>query len=220
MGTEQRNKLITVLDYLHNKFNDYHQGLGYVTSFLMLTLEPDIVIHMIQKLNYDEKYLHGYWRHETVAFATDAYVFDEILQDFFPKVRAHLQKVNIFPETCYQKWFVGLCIHVLPFDALFKFFEAFFENGYIYLFKFGLSFMQHMHDLILATSDISQLYSLLRLDPINPQVTDEITLSIVTKAVSYDLSKYNIKELRVTLFETKLKERLKKSKFQRSRRRR
>jgi len=179
----------------------------------MLTMESNTVIQIIQKLNDDEKYLFGYWRHETVAFATDAYVFDELLQDFYPKVRAHFQKVFLFPETFCQKWFVGLCIHVLPFDALFKFFDAFFEHGYIYLFKFGLSLIQHVHDSLLATSDISLLYSILRLDPVNLLLTDELALSIVTKALSYDLSKYNIKELRISLFETKLKERLKKANF-------
>lgn len=38
----------------------------------------------------------------------------------------------LFPETYCQKWFVGLCVHVLPFSALLDFFDAFFKGGKLY----------------------------------------------------------------------------------------
>ena len=35
----------------------------------------------------------------------------------------------VFPNTFCQKWFAGLCVHVLPFEDLCDFLEMFFEHG-------------------------------------------------------------------------------------------
>jgi hypothetical protein len=41
------------------------------------------------------------------------------------EVAAHLKKAGLVPEAYAQKWFVGLCVHTMPFTPLIELFEAF-----------------------------------------------------------------------------------------------
>ena len=45
----------------------------------------------------------------------------------------------VVPEAYASKWFIGLCVHVLPFEALLAYVEAFLEEGFPFLFKFSLA---------------------------------------------------------------------------------
>lgn len=70
------------------------------------------------------------------------------------------------PSSFCQKWFVGLCVHVLPFEYLFQYFEGFLEGGHKFLFQFGLSLIHQLQDKLLALhNNHSVTLGLLRLDP-------------------------------------------------------
>ena len=46
-----------------------------------------------------------------------------------PEVAALLQQACLVPEAYASKWLIGLCVHVLPFRALFDYVEASLELG-------------------------------------------------------------------------------------------
>jgi len=161
---DNRKKLENLLYHLSKQFNDYHQGLSYVTSFLLLVFEEETVEQIITHLNTDEKFIPGYWKAEPVEFATDAYVFQNLLEHFHFKVASHLKSNTISPHIFCSKWWLGLCVHLLPFEVLFDFFEQFFESGNIFLFKFGLSLMSHLEEELLKKNDPGEILSLLRLE--------------------------------------------------------
>ena len=71
-----------------------------------------------------------------------------------------------FHSTILQKWFVGLCVHAMPFASLLEVFEAFLSEGYIFLFKLSLAIVETVADRILATNsaEVNKLFELLRLD--------------------------------------------------------
>ena len=81
-----RARFVRLLAHLAKEFGDYAQGLSYVASFLSLTMPESEVVALITQLNNDEKYVPGYWKHEAIKFATDAYVFQELANKFVPKV--------------------------------------------------------------------------------------------------------------------------------------
>jgi hypothetical protein len=81
-----------VLQVLEHRFKDYSQGMNFVVSFLMLFLKEETVLAMIEKLNKDNQYFLGYWKHEAFDFARDAYVFDYLLQKRLPEAHAHIAK--------------------------------------------------------------------------------------------------------------------------------
>jgi hypothetical protein len=208
LGAPHREAMTKVLTTVIKRFQDYGQGLGYVTSFLMLTLDEPTVVAILSRLNDDERYFKGYWKHEAVGFATDAYVFEHLLSLHFADVALHLKNRFIHPETFCQKWFVGLCIHVLPLEALFEFFDNLFRVGHPFLFQFGLSLIDHLKDEILKTTDAGSLYALLRLEP--KVVRPELAISIVKRANEFanQVSQISIPELRKHMYETKLKARI------------
>jgi len=214
--TKQREVQTRVLTAMIKRFNDYQQGLGYVASLLLLGLDESTTFSLVSHFNSEEHYIKAFWKQEAIACATDAFVFQHLLKKHFPKVAAHLDRA-LFPDTYAQKWFSGLCIHVLPFRALFPFFESFLQHGSRYLFQFALSLIQHLEEHLLKTeaSNAAVLYDMLRLDPTKVKFVDEaLALSIVEGTVKYEsaLKEVDLAALRAKVYNETLKPRLEAAK--------
>lgn len=218
LGSDQRTTLMNVLSFLRKEFDSYHQAMSYVAGFLLLTYSPSKTIDVMRQLR--RSVLVGYWTEEPVAFAVDAYVFDYLLADREPEIHEHLSKHYILPETYVQKWFTTLCVGVLPFEALFLFFDTYVTESIrtssnLFLFQFALSLIKHIREEILKTKNVGLIYGYLRLDssmaPFNTKFND-IAMSIVRNAVDYDLSHYDFAQLRLKAFDEKLRARLESAK--------
>eukprot|EP00005_Dracoamoeba_jomungandri_P007524 CAMPEP_0174269368 /NCGR_PEP_ID=MMETSP0439-20130205/40765_1 /TAXON_ID=0 /ORGANISM="Stereomyxa ramosa, Strain Chinc5" /LENGTH=316 /DNA_ID=CAMNT_0015358103 /DNA_START=46 /DNA_END=996 /DNA_ORIENTATION=- len=215
VGPENKSVLKSVLQYLMSDFGDYAQGMSYATSFLLLTHDAQTAVKMLRQINYNEKYIPGYWKAEAIGFATDSYVFFHLLKKRFPDVHEHFSKLFLLPEMFCQKWFVGLGIHVLPFEALFSFFESFLEHGFTFLFQFGLSYIEHVESRLLETSQHNELFGILRFDANLDWTTEELAKQIVEGAANYeeDVKGVDYKQLREEVFESSgLKARLERAK--------
>jgi hypothetical protein len=163
LNPERRKTLVKILSCYEHQFNDYHQGLSLTCGFLLLSLREQDVLDIITLLATEPKYIVDYWKAEPVAGARDANVWEYMLQKHNPDIAAHLTLRRIIPEVFYQKWFIALTINVLPFQPLFNFFEYFLSQGYIYLFKFGLSLVSTYKSEILSGVD-HQILQILRID--------------------------------------------------------
>jgi len=75
----------------------------------------------------------------------------------------------------------------LPFDALFEFFEQFFQHGNRFLFQFGLSLLDHLQDKIIAARDAATIFAYLRMDTKTIKIDPQVPMDIVTKAKNHDL---------------------------------
>lgn len=163
---DDRKLLFKVLNTVRTQNKDYAQGLSYGASFLLLTQEPDTVVQMLLQLSTQDKYIPGYWNAQATKCAIDSYVCCVyLMQQFAPDVCQHLLQCCVLPQAYAQKWFSGLCLHVLPFESLFTFWEKFLQDGYLFLMKFGISLAITLKTKFLATKDVSTLFGLLRLDP-------------------------------------------------------
>eukprot|EP00922_Rhytidocystis_sp_ex-Travisia-forbesii_P012351 GHVS01018623.1.p2 GENE.GHVS01018623.1~~GHVS01018623.1.p2 ORF type:complete len:360 (+),score=69.09 GHVS01018623.1:62-1141(+) len=156
-----RTQMIAVLRTLWHEMQDYHQGLGFIVAYLLLYLPPQEVVNICITLH--RHYVPGYYKSAAVAYVRDAKVFWKLVRKFFPHVSTHLENTAP-PEAFCSKWFVGLCVHVLPFRALMLFLEQFFSNGVEFLMKFGLALIQNCEGDIMATSQVSRILAILRLD--------------------------------------------------------
>lgn len=67
------------------------------------------------------------------------------------QVTKHLEAANLVPEAYAQKWFVGLCVHAMPFEPLLEVVEAFLEEGNLFLFKLSVAIVSAIEQQILAT---------------------------------------------------------------------
>ena len=214
LGVAQRTTLMNVLSILRKEFASYHQAMSYVAGFLLLTQSPSKVIDTMRGLY--RTVLVDYWKEEPIGFATDAYVFDYLLAQYDPEVQQHLAKHYVFPETYTQKWFTTLCVGVLPFEALFLFFDTFLDESLrtssnIFLFQFALSFIRHLRQEILGAQNVATLYAYLRFDVsllLKNLKGNQMAMAIVKQAKDYDLTGYDLVVLRQKLFNEKLRARL------------
>jgi hypothetical protein len=208
---DNRAEFVKLLAHLSSSFGDYAQGLSYVASFLRLFLDDATVVPLLQHLNAQERFVPGYWKHEAIKFATDAYVFQDLITRFLPKVAEHLKKNGVDPSVYCQKWFVGLCVHVLPFEYLFPYFEGFLEGGYQYSFKWGLSLINQLQDQLLKTNDPSTLFGLLRLDSkfiAHDEEFNKLLDRVFEGVKAYDLSDIDFKSLREKIYDLHLRARV------------
>eukprot|EP00922_Rhytidocystis_sp_ex-Travisia-forbesii_P019192 GHVS01028445.1.p1 GENE.GHVS01028445.1~~GHVS01028445.1.p1 ORF type:complete len:357 (+),score=80.09 GHVS01028445.1:114-1184(+) len=156
-----RGQMVAVLRTLWHEMQDYHQGLGFIVAYLLLYLPPQEVVNICVTLH--RHYLPGYFKAAAAAYVRDAKVFWKLVEKFFPHVAKHLENTAP-PEAFCSKWFVGLCVHVLPFEALMLFLEQFFANGVDFLMQFGLALIKNCEGDIMATNQVSRILAILRLD--------------------------------------------------------
>ena len=162
-----RKLLFDVLNTLHSLNQDYAQGMSFVTSFLLLFFESEKTLQIVYHLSNDSKYFKGYWKVEAIPCAIDCYLSSTLLIDKFDtdqEISKHLMERGIIPNAFAQKWFSGLCLHVLPFESLIYFFERIMEEGFIFVFKFAISFLLELKEDLMKSNDISTLFGYLRLD--------------------------------------------------------
>eukprot|EP00163_Fabomonas_tropica_P021778 TRINITY_DN379_c0_g1_i1.p2 TRINITY_DN379_c0_g1~~TRINITY_DN379_c0_g1_i1.p2 ORF type:complete len:197 (+),score=69.80 TRINITY_DN379_c0_g1_i1:871-1461(+) len=72
--------------------------------------------------------------------------------------------VGALPETYCSKWMCGLCINLLPFKALYQFFDTFFKVGHPFLIQFGITLIETLKDPLMETKETHTVMALLRLD--------------------------------------------------------
>ncbi|KAL8443682.1 hypothetical protein Emag_005855 [Eimeria magna] len=156
-----RQQLIEVLSSLWPELGDYHQGLGFVASFLLLVLPPTDALRVCVGLH--RQYLQGYFKAAPVAYVRDARVLQKMMDRRVPEVGRHLKELAC-AEAYSSKWFVGLNVHVLTFEALFEFMEALLETGDSFLFQFALALVDNCKADLLASSNAADVLEILRLD--------------------------------------------------------
>ena len=158
-----------------------------MVSFLGLFLGEDEIVAIARRLNYHKDFIPGYWKHEAVDFVRDAYVLDYLLSIYNPEVHRHLAKNHIMPGTYPQKWFVALCVHVLPFDALFAFYDRFFVRGVRFLFQFALGFFKVLGPFILKSDNPVNIFGYLRLDKTVVSFDDAAYMQIIEAADTFPI---------------------------------
>lgn len=199
---ENRKQLIKVLQSIYPITKDYHQGVSFISSFLLLFLKPEDVMKIVIGLH--KYYLQGYFKAMPKAYVRDSRVFLQVLKHFHIPLFNHLKDL-ITPEAFVSKWFIGLNVHVLTFEALLLFFENLLKQGEQFLFKYSISLCKTLENEILKTKDVSRILALLRLDQkIFPndykesenQKEGEFFINIINNAIKIDISNIDLEKCR------------------------
>lgn len=130
-------------------------------SFLLLVLPPTDALRVCVGLH--RHYLPGYFKAAPVAYVRDARVFQKMMDRRVPDVGEHLKELAC-AEAYASKWFVGLNVHVLTFEALFEFMEELLATGDAFLFQFALALVDNCKEELLAASNAADALAILRLD--------------------------------------------------------
>lgn len=161
ISEEHREMLCQNLKLVFSHVGDYHQGEGFVIAFLSLYLPAPDVVRLVVHLH--ENQLRGYFSCTPDAYLRDCRVLMKLLQGLNEKLYNHLEGLLV-PETFCSKWFIGMNVHVLPFEHVVSYIERVLSRGESYIFSFGLAFLLYHADAIIDCSDVSKILQLLRLD--------------------------------------------------------
>jgi Rab-GTPase-TBC domain len=176
---------INILRTVVAEVKDYHQGMGYIAAFLGLFLEPVKVSKIMIALHREGKYSKGYFSATPQRFVADAHVVNRILAKRRPALHAHFSKNGVLPEMYATKWFVGLGLHVLPYSALFDFYELYFEHGNTYLFRFAIAYIEAFEKELLVAKDTAAIMTILRAE--DPKCDWKPTADMIARHESEDL---------------------------------
>ncbi|GBE59399.1 GTPase activating GAP, putative [Babesia ovata] len=161
ISEEHREVLCRNLKLVFTHVGDYHQGEGFVIAFLSLFLPATDVVRVVVHLH--ENQLRGYFSCTPEAYVRDSRVLMRLLKERNEKLYNHLEGLLV-PETFCSKWFIGMNVHVLPFEHVVKYIENVLSKGESYVFSFGLAFLLFHAEAILGCNDVSKILQLLRLD--------------------------------------------------------
>jgi len=208
---DHRKKFTEFLFAVRMELGDYGQAMSYIAGLCLLVLNEAETVAVLRKCA--KEYIPKHWAAEAVGFATNAWLIDHLLKKHDPEVHAHFDKLNFWPDTYMQKILSGLCVHVLHFDQLFLFLDAFMEQGFPWLVKYELSIIAHFRAKLLAAkeTDMNTLFEIMKLDAREAEPAD--TMAIYQRALKMDLGNLldNIDIERMTIHEKKVAPRLKQA---------
>lgn len=219
LAEHNKDLFIQTTDVMWTKLADYQQTEGYIAGMLLLAHDIDLVVKALTVLSVDPKYLPGYFKHEATALNIDAWVWFELVGHKFPKVHDHLLKVGVQPDMYCQKYFGGLCIHLLPFKHLVKFLDGFFHHGFRYSFTFALSLIKILGESLLQRDDHTSIMALLRLDAkmappilakLGKALDDSFFEEILAGVSSFEnfVNEFHYQELREKIFKQQFQQRM------------
>ncbi|GFE52928.1 TBC domain containing protein, putative [Babesia ovis] len=194
---DNRDILCKNLREVFGHVGDYHQGEGFVVAFLSLYLPTTDVVRLVVHLH--ENQMRGYFSCIPEAYVRDSRVLMKLLEERHWKLHEHINGLLV-PETFCSKWFIGMNIHVFPFKHVVTYMERVLSRGDSYIFSFGLAFLLFHAETILATTDVSRILELLRLDdavlPVEPE-REAIYTGILQLAEEQEVETEKIQQLRV-----------------------
>lgn len=144
--------------------DDYHQGLGYIAAFSSMFLSQPDTVRLCIALHKSPEHSKGYFQSEAEKFLSDSRVFMELVEKMDKPLHDHLVSKGVVPQMWAVKYFVGLCVHLLPFEAVFDYWELVFEHGHVFVFKFLYAFLQYFRDQIMAATSTSGLMTIMRVE--------------------------------------------------------
>lgn len=89
-------------------------------------------------LYLDSEILKGYFKAQNHAYLRDTRVFDRLLRERDRELSEHLINYTVSGSFC-SKWWIGMNLHVMPFQALDKWWITLLSGGQAALFQLALS---------------------------------------------------------------------------------
>jgi len=209
-------QLAKFLDKCRLHWSDYAQSMTYVAGTMMLVLNEVDTFCILCRLNKEDKYLPGHWKHEATGYATDAFVSWRFLSDEkngVSEIPKHLSTYLIRPNSLFQKYMQGLGLHLFPLESAVEYIEQFLRQGVIFLWHFHIVLFKWMKAPLLKLERIDLILALLRLekselDDHNLTYSSKQFLELIEEAgkmTTLDADELDIPKLRKEVYEGEVK---------------
>lgn len=159
-GTNRLKKILRAYS-VHNPSIGYCQGLNRVAAVALLYLnEQDAfwglvaIVDSIMPANYYSSTLE--------ASQADQRVFRDLLAEKMPRLHRHLESLSIDLSLITFNWFLCIYCDNVPPETMFRIWDVFLNESSKVLFRYGLAFFKHIEEDLLALTDYSTVFNLLR----------------------------------------------------------
>ncbi|EZG57275.1 TBC domain protein [Gregarina niphandrodes] len=154
---------VACMEKVYEQLGDYHQGLCFIVSFLLLFLEPDEVLKICHYLSHTSS--NGYYKIENPFYLRDARVFEYLLLNLRQPLGSLLRKRTVVPGQYLSKWFIGLGLHVLNFSAIYLYLRLLLcKPDRVTHFQVALSLIDNVTPELLQSKNVSETIEILKLD--------------------------------------------------------
>jgi hypothetical protein len=90
----------------------------------------------------------------------ETHVLNGLVKERYPKIHAHLTRLDVNFVLFATKWFMLVYLNVFPMETSLRIWDTFFFEGYKVLFRIGLTFLHMNEAKILATTNIGEILQL------------------------------------------------------------
>lgn len=157
-----RNVLYTYSFY--NTGIGYCQSMNFVAAILLLHMSEERAFWTLDVMLRD--YLPNDLYDVTMnGLKCEVHVLSDLTMERAPKIAKHLQKLDVNFLLFTTQWFLCLFLTCLPFETVFRIWDAFFLEGYKILFRVSISLLNLMEKEILACTNMGEVLKLLTNQP-------------------------------------------------------
>ncbi|KAK3272593.1 hypothetical protein CYMTET_19122 [Cymbomonas tetramitiformis] len=142
---------------------EYHQAMARVYAFIMLVVDENNALELLSTMYRSPKYrLSNYWRNQAVGIAEDAHLLEDLLRSKNTALSEKLAELGCTVGSWAPKILAALGVGIVPFSALFQFFENFVIEGANFLLKFSLAMFEVLEPELNDCENVASALCLLR----------------------------------------------------------
>ncbi|XP_059667735.1 uncharacterized protein LOC132313096 isoform X2 [Cornus florida] len=145
----------------HNPSVGYCQAMNFFAGILLLMMPEENAFWTLVGIIDD--YFDGYFSEEMIESQVDQLVFEELMQERFPKLVKHLEYLGVEVAWISGPWFLSIFVNMLPWESVLRVWDVIlFEGNRVMLFRTALALMELYGPALLTTKDAGDAIILLQ----------------------------------------------------------
>ena len=151
---------------IRNDFIGYCQGMNAIGALLLEILDEEDAFWGLACVV--ERILPGYHSRTMAGLHTDQRVLGQLVEQYLPKIAAHLRNMKIDMSYISTKWFIGIFIHTLPHAIVLRVWDILLTIAYEgtlacrVLFGVALTILSRVEATILRIDDPGAVLQILQ----------------------------------------------------------
>lgn len=145
----------------HNPSVGYCQAMNFFAGLLLLLMPEENAFWALMGILDD--YFDGYYSEEMIESQVDQLVFEELVQERFPKLANHLDYLGVQVAWVTGPWFLSIFVNMLPWESVLRVWDVLlFEGNRVMLFRTAVALMELYGPALVTTKDAGDAVTLLQ----------------------------------------------------------
>ena len=146
---------------LYDPVVGYTQGMSDIAGFLLMYMQEEEAFWAFTQLMFDPAWhMQQFFTDGFPQLECFSYVQNRLLEKNFPKIIAHMRKVEFDPYAIQphaMEWYMDLFIRILPFEYVIRIMDVLMSRGIAAIFCFAMAIFEILSEDILKTDSFPYL---------------------------------------------------------------